>query len=108
MKAVEGAIMLAVCAVMFLHPKGGLPALAVLGLLGVQAALFSLAKYGILPAILTYDKLTSDNGLLEMWTNLAIIAGMVDGGVLVGAFKGPRGSEGWCSPDCRELACSPR
>jgi acyl-[acyl-carrier-protein]-phospholipid O-acyltransferase/long-chain-fatty-acid--[acyl-carrier-protein] ligase len=88
MKAVEVATMLAGCAVMFLHPTGGLPALAVLGLVGVQAALFSPAKYGILPEILTHDKLTTGNGLLEMWTNLAIIAGMVGGGVLVGAFKG--------------------
>jgi acyl-[acyl-carrier-protein]-phospholipid O-acyltransferase/long-chain-fatty-acid--[acyl-carrier-protein] ligase len=63
-------------------------ALAILGLLGVQASLFSPAKYGILPEILPHDKLSSGNGLLEMWTNLAIIAGSVGGGVILGAFKG--------------------
>jgi acyl-[acyl-carrier-protein]-phospholipid O-acyltransferase/long-chain-fatty-acid--[acyl-carrier-protein] ligase len=88
MKVTELALMLAGCVVLFRHPTGGVPALAILGLLGVQAALFGPAKYGILPEILPHDKLSSGNGLLEMWTNLAIIAGLYGGGVIADAFKG--------------------
>ena len=54
--------------------------MVVLGLLGVQAALFSPSKYGILPEILPHEKLSSGNGLLEMWSNLALIGGTVAGG----------------------------
>ena len=53
--------------------------MAILGLLGVQAALFSPSKYGILPEILPHEKLSSGNGLLEMWSNLALIGGTVAG-----------------------------
>ena len=56
--------------------------MAILGLLGVQAALFSPSKYGILPEILPHEKLSSGNGLMEMWTNLAIIGGTVAGGII--------------------------
>ena len=69
--------------------------MAILGLLGVQAALFSPSKYGILPEILPHEKLSSGNGLLEMWTNLAIIGGTVAGrrDRLAGRAAGP-GSAG--------------
>ena len=69
-------------------PAGGLPAMAILGLLGVQAALFSPAKYGILPEILPHERLSSGNGLLEMWANLAIIGGTVAGGVIISLTGG--------------------
>ena len=69
--------------------RAGVPAMAILGLLGVQAALFSPSKYGILPEILPHEKLSSGNGLLEMWTNLAIIGGTVAGGVIVSLTGGP-------------------
>lgn len=83
MKVFEVGLMLAGTVCLYYVPSGGVPALAVLGWLGVQAALFSPAKYGILPEILPHERLSSGNGLLEMCTNLAIIAGTVAGGVIV-------------------------
>jgi acyl-[acyl-carrier-protein]-phospholipid O-acyltransferase/long-chain-fatty-acid--[acyl-carrier-protein] ligase len=84
LKGFELALMVAGAAALYLNPSGGWPALAILGLLGVQAALFSPAKYGILPEILPHERLSAGNGLLELWNNLAIIAGTVAGGVLLG------------------------
>ncbi len=57
--------------------------LMVLGLMGVQSALFSPAKYGILPEILPHQRLSAGNGYIEMWTFLAIIAGTAAGGLLL-------------------------
>ena len=88
MKALEVALMLAGTAVLRAYPTGGLPALVILGLLGVQAALFSPAKYGLLPEILPHERLSSGNGLLELWNNLAILAGIVAGGELLGLTAG--------------------
>ncbi len=88
MKVLELTLMLAGALALYHHPVGGIPALFVLGLLGVQASLFSPAKYGILPEILPHEKLSAGNGLLEMCTNLAIIAGVVGGGVIVAWTKG--------------------
>ncbi len=89
MKAVELVLMLLGTAMLFHNPAGGIPALVILGLLGVQAALFSPSKYGILPEILPHEKLSSGNGLMEMWTNLAIIGGTVAGGIIF-YFTGAR------------------
>src|SRR5262249_50077515 len=52
-------------------------------------ALFSPAKYGILPEILPHERLSAGNGVLEMWSNLAMIAGTVAGGILF-EWAGPR------------------
>ncbi len=52
-------------------------------LLGVQAALFSPAKYGILPEILPHDQLSKGNGFLETCTNVAMIGGAGGGGILL-------------------------
>ncbi|MGA7501084.1 MAG: MFS transporter, partial [Isosphaeraceae bacterium] len=62
MKALEMVLMLLGTAVLLINPAGGFPALVILGLLGVQAALFSPSKYGILPEILPHEKLSSGNG----------------------------------------------
>ncbi len=51
--------------------------------MGLQSALFSPAKYGILPEILSHGKLSSGNGLLEMLTMVAIIAGTAVGPLLL-------------------------
>ena len=88
MKVLELVLMLLGTASLFLHPAGGVPAMAILGLLGVQAALFSPSKYGILPEILPHEKLSSGNGLLEMWSNLALIGGTVAGGVILSFTHG--------------------
>jgi acyl-[acyl-carrier-protein]-phospholipid O-acyltransferase/long-chain-fatty-acid--[acyl-carrier-protein] ligase len=57
--------------------------LAVLFLMGLQSALFSPSKYGILPEILTEEKLSEGNGLIQLWTYAAIILGQAAGGYLV-------------------------
>lgn len=59
--------------------------LIVLALLGTQSALFSPAKYGIIPELLDHKYLSKGNGLLEMWTFVAIILGTAAGGALIDA-----------------------
>ena len=83
MKAVEVSLMATGVMVLLIDPSGGVPSLLVLGLMGMHSALFSPAKYGILPEILTHQQLSWGNGLLEMWTFLAIIAGTYAGGLLL-------------------------
>jgi 1-acyl-sn-glycerol-3-phosphate acyltransferase len=50
---------------------------------GVQSALFGPVKYAILPQHLKENELVGGNGLVEMGTSLAILAGMMLGGWLV-------------------------
>jgi acyl-[acyl-carrier-protein]-phospholipid O-acyltransferase/long-chain-fatty-acid--[acyl-carrier-protein] ligase len=83
MKAAEMALMAAGTIALLITPSGTLLPLIVLGLMGVHSALFSPAKYGILPEILPHEHLSSGNGLLEMWTFTAIIAGTATAGVLL-------------------------
>ncbi len=85
MKLLEILLMLAGTLALAAHPSGSVLPLVVLGLMGAQSALFSPAKYGILPEILPHERLSRGNGLLEMWTFLAIIAGTASGGLLLDA-----------------------
>lgn len=50
--------------------------------MGVGAAAYSPAKYGILGELTTGDKLVKANGLMEASTIAAILLGSVAGGVL--------------------------
>lgn len=75
MKVLEVVLLAAGAFCLFFMPTNLFFAYAVLGLMGMQSALFSPAKYGILPQILPYEKLAKGNGLIEMWTMIAIIAG---------------------------------
>ena len=50
---------------------------------GVQSALFGPVKYAILPQHLKESELVGGNGLVEMGTSFAILAGMMLGGWLV-------------------------
>ncbi|MGH7874521.1 MAG: acyl-[ACP]--phospholipid O-acyltransferase, partial [Candidatus Binatia bacterium] len=61
--------------------------LAVVFLMGVHAAFFSPAKYGILPEMLPDKDLSRGNGLLEMSTFMAIILGTSLGGALFASWK---------------------
>ena len=61
--------------------------LAVLFFTATQAALFSPAKYGIVPELVEEKYLARANGLLEMSTFVAIILGTVAGTSLVAAWK---------------------
>jgi hypothetical protein len=57
--------------------------LAALFLGGVQSTLFGPVKYAILPQHLRETELVGGNGLVEMGTSVAILAGMMLGGWLV-------------------------
>ncbi|HSE58777.1 MAG TPA: MFS transporter, partial [Nitrospiraceae bacterium] len=72
MKVAEVALMAAGTLALWLNPLGGWLLLVVLAGMGVHSALFSPAKYGILPELLPYEKLSIGNGLLKMWTFFAI------------------------------------
>ncbi len=88
LKAVEVGLMTAATLTLFLDPSGGTLPLLVLGLMGVQTALFSPAKYGILPELVSHERLSAGNGLLELWTFVAIIAGTAGAGPLLGLTDG--------------------
>jgi len=75
---VSNALKLAGAGAMLL---GAHPLLAY-GLVGVGAAAYSPAKYGILSELVTPDKLVKANGLLEGSTIAAILLGVVLGGYL--------------------------
>ncbi|MCA9401889.1 MAG: MFS transporter, partial [Candidatus Omnitrophica bacterium] len=59
------------------------PMLAVLFLMGLQSALFGPSKYGILPEIVPSDKLSESNGILQMWTYIAILLGQMSYGFMI-------------------------
>ena len=88
MKALELVLMLAGAAALFIQSGAGWMSFLVLGLVGVQTAFFVPAKYGILPEILPHDRLSDGNGLLEMTSNLAMLAGIVGGGFILEKVHG--------------------
>src|SRR5438874_7279298 len=51
-------------------------------MISTQAALFGPSKYGLLPELLPEEKLSWGNGVIELGTFLAIIAGTVGGTLL--------------------------
>jgi acyl-[acyl-carrier-protein]-phospholipid O-acyltransferase/long-chain-fatty-acid--[acyl-carrier-protein] ligase len=60
---------------------------AVLFFIALQATFFSPAKYGILPEMLPDRDLSRANGVLEMSTFVAIVAGVGGGGVMFEAWQ---------------------
>jgi MFS transporter, LPLT family, lysophospholipid transporter len=62
----------------------GLHPLLAYGIVGVGAAIYSPAKYGILTEYLPHDKLVLANGWMEGLTVAAIILGAIVGGWMVG------------------------
>ena len=83
MKVVEVMLMALGTLALYHNPSGGILPFIVLGGMAVQSALFSPAKYGILPELLPHERLAVGNGQLELWTFLAIIGGTGAGGVLL-------------------------
>lgn len=83
MKVVEVVLMTLGTLALHHNPSGGILPLIVLGGMAVQSALFSPAKYGILPELLPHERLAVGNGQLELWTFLAIIGGTGTGGLLL-------------------------
>jgi acyl-[acyl-carrier-protein]-phospholipid O-acyltransferase/long-chain-fatty-acid--[acyl-carrier-protein] ligase len=57
-------------------------------LMGVHSSFFGPSKYGLLPELLPEKKLSWGNGVLELGTFVAIIAGVVAAGVMGAHFKG--------------------
>ncbi len=57
--------------------------LGVLFLMGLHSTVFGPIKYSILPQALKPEELVGGNGLVEMGTSLAILAGMIAGGSLM-------------------------
>lgn len=83
MKLLEVFLMGAGMAALYFNPGNTVFPLMVLGLMGMQSAIFSPAKYGILPELLPHHRLSAGNAQLQMWTFLAIILGTGAGGVLL-------------------------
>jgi LPLT family lysophospholipid transporter-like MFS transporter len=75
---IANSIKLVGCIAMIL----GVPALYAYGIVGVGAATYSPAKYGILTELLPPSKLVSANGWMEGSTVIAIILGAIIGGVM--------------------------
>ncbi len=86
MKAVEVLLMAAVTVALWFEPASTFAPLVVLGCMGAQSALFSPAKYGILPEALHEDQVVAANGNLELWTFAAILGGTIAGGLLLDQF----------------------
>ncbi len=63
-------------------------AMAAVFLASTQAALFGPSKYGLLPELLPQKRLSWGNGILELGTFLALIAGSVTGAFLADLFPG--------------------
>ena len=68
--------------------------MAAVFLASTQAALFGPSKYGLLPELLPDARLSWGNGVLELGTFLAVIAGGVSGAFLADVFKGRQGWSG--------------
>ena len=103
MKVLELVLMAAATVVLFTAPETRWLQWSVLGLMGLQSALFSPAKYGILPELLPHSKLSAGNGALELWTFVAIIAGTAAAGELkdfstAESLWGPDGGVIWLAP----------
>ncbi|MBV8062991.1 MAG: MFS transporter [Nevskia sp.] len=63
--------------------------LAVLFGLGLQATLLGPVKYSILPQMLRDEELVGGNALVESATSLAILLGLMAGGLLMARSNGP-------------------
>jgi acyl-[acyl-carrier-protein]-phospholipid O-acyltransferase / long-chain-fatty-acid--[acyl-carrier-protein] ligase len=82
-KVVEVLLMTAGTVALWLNPAGGILPLIVLCGMGAHSALFGPSKYGILPELIPHERLAAGNGLLEVWTFAAILAGTAAGGFLL-------------------------
>jgi acyl-[acyl-carrier-protein]-phospholipid O-acyltransferase/long-chain-fatty-acid--[acyl-carrier-protein] ligase len=94
MKAAEALLMAGAAAALWIAPTSTTPLLVVLALMGVVAALFSPAKYGIVPQLVPHDRLSSANAQIEMWTFLSIIAGTA----IAGPMLDRSGAATWIGP----------
>ncbi len=77
---VSNAVKIAGCLAML----AGLQPLYAYGIVGIGAAMYSPAKYGILTELLPREKLVLANGWMEGLTVASIILGAIIGGIMVG------------------------
>jgi acyl-[acyl-carrier-protein]-phospholipid O-acyltransferase/long-chain-fatty-acid--[acyl-carrier-protein] ligase len=82
-KALEILLIVVATLVLVYAPANSRLPLCILGLLGVLNAFFSPAKYGILAEFVGHEQLSWANGLLSLWSFLAIISGTLCGGLLL-------------------------
>jgi acyl-[acyl-carrier-protein]-phospholipid O-acyltransferase/long-chain-fatty-acid--[acyl-carrier-protein] ligase len=68
--------------------------MAAVFLASTQAAFFGPSKYGLLPELLPQDRLSWGNGVIELGTFIAVIAGSVAAGFMAEAFRGRQGFSG--------------
>ena len=68
--------------------------MAAIFLASTQAAFFGPSKYGLLPELLPEPRLSWGNGVIELGTFLASIAGLVSGAFLADVFHGRQGWSG--------------
>ena len=82
--------------------------MAAVFLASTQAALFGPSKYGLLPELLPESRLSWGNGILELGTFLAVIAGGVAGAFFAERFAGKQGYSGaiFLGLSCVGLLCS--
>jgi acyl-[acyl-carrier-protein]-phospholipid O-acyltransferase/long-chain-fatty-acid--[acyl-carrier-protein] ligase len=67
---------------------GSLPLqLAAVFLMSSQSAFFGPSKYGLLPELLPQERLSWGNGVIELGTFLAVIAGTLAGAGMAGTFR---------------------
>ena len=81
LKVTEAVLMVAAAAALLLDQTW--PLLAILFLVGMQAAFFGPTKYAILPQLLSREELLMGNGLVEGGTFLSILMGTLIGGLLI-------------------------
>jgi acyl-[acyl-carrier-protein]-phospholipid O-acyltransferase/long-chain-fatty-acid--[acyl-carrier-protein] ligase len=93
-KVVEVLLMSAGTVALWLNSAGGILPLIVLCGMGAHSALFAPSKYGILPELIPHERLAAGNGLLEVWTFAAILAGTAAGGFLLQSA----GEQVWMAP----------
>lgn len=89
----KGRVMFIANAIKFLGSIAmilGMPPLYAYGIVGVGAAAYSPAKYGILTELLPPEKLVNANGWMEGSTVIAIILGAIIGGII--AKTSPQGA----------------
>ncbi|MGP8156019.1 MAG: acyl-[ACP]--phospholipid O-acyltransferase [Candidatus Acidiferrales bacterium] len=91
-KALEFAVMAFAIVALYLH---SLPMeCASVFLISSEAALFGPSKYGLLPELLPEARLSWGNGIIEMGTFLASIAGTMAAGFLAVRYHGREGAAG--------------
>jgi acyl-[acyl-carrier-protein]-phospholipid O-acyltransferase / long-chain-fatty-acid--[acyl-carrier-protein] ligase len=63
-------------------------AMAAVFLVSTQAAIFGPSKYGLLPELVPAERLSWGNGILELGTFVAIIAGTMCAAIMADVFRG--------------------